>query len=156
MFSALSGYSFYKGGFVSTTNVSLTLQSTDASFQGGDFSATTFTIGEAIHFGRFGISADYQRFQFTRDADAGPAVRHELSLSGSAVLFGNWTNEVGIRGTESQGMESVSGAFYRASVPAWIFGTLQVRAEWDAFRHTQIMAGAFTRSYLQLVLIRTW
>lgn len=154
MFSAMSGYSFYKGRFVSTTNTSLTIQSTDASFQGGDFTATTFTIGETIHFDRFGVSADYQRFQFIRDAES--TIRHELSLSGSAVLFGSWTNEIGIRGTESQGMESVSGLFYRASIPAWIFGTLQVKAEWDSFRRTQVMEGAFTRSYLQLVLLRTW
>lgn len=152
--TAMSGYSFFMNGIVSTTNASFTHHNAAASFQGGDYTAQTFSIGELISFGRFGVSADYQRFQFTMDAIS--TIRQEVSLAGSVELFRSWNNEIGVRGTRFQGEISVTGAFYRASVPAWIFGTLQVRAEWDAFRSTQLAGGAFTRSYLQLVLVRTW
>jgi hypothetical protein len=152
--SAVSGYSVPIGNVMSTTLVNLSSQHSSSDIQGADASAFTLGLTQNIGFGRFSAGAGYQRFSFTRLEQT--MVRHDITLNGSVRLLGIWTNEVGLRNSSGADQVSVTGLYYRSSVPVRYLGTLEVLLENTRIDNPLTPDGAFGQTRFSAILTRSW
>jgi hypothetical protein len=151
--NTVSGYTLPLGQILSTTIVNITRQVTDSDLAGANTSSFTFGLNQNAGIGNTNIGAGYQRFSFTRLENT--FVRHDLTLNGSIRVLNSWLHEAGFKNSSGAQQVTVTGFYYRTSIPIRYLGTLEAMVDNSRFSNDLLM-GADGQTRFSMALTKSW
>lgn len=151
--NAVSGYTIPLGRVMSTSTVNITRQVTDSDIAGANTSSFTFGLNQNAGIGNTNIGAGYQRFTFSRLENT--FVRHDLTLNGSIRVLNSWLHEAGFKNSSGAQQVSVTGFYYRTSIPIRYLGTLEAMVDNSRFSNDLLM-GADGQTRFSMALTKSW
>ncbi len=154
VFNAISGYSMPVGTVVSTTTVNISGQFVNTDLHNADATSCIFGLNQSVGFGNANVNAGYQRFSFTRLEST--LIRNDITLGGSIRILGSWSHETGFRNSAGENQVSVTGIWYRSSVPIRYLGTFEVMIENNRFTNSTLTESEFSLTRFSAALTRSW
>ncbi len=150
----ISGYSVPIGSVLSTTSINISGQFINTDLQNADATSFLFGLNQSIGIRNVNIHSGYQRFSFTRMEST--IVRHDITVGGSIRIFNSWMHDTGFRNSSGENQVSVTGIWYRSSIPIRYLGLFELMIENSRFTNSTFSDSAFSQTRLAASVTRSW
>jgi hypothetical protein len=152
--NVISGYSVPIGKVMSTSTVNMSGQFISTDLMNADATSLLIGLNQHVAFGNAAVHGGYQRFSFTRMQST--SVRNDFTLGGSLRILGMWMHETGLRNSSGQNQVSVTGLWYRSSIPIRYLGVFEVMIDQSWFSGSMFTDGTFNQIQFTASLTRSW
>jgi len=150
IYSLSTGYAYNVSKLFLFTNVNFSLQESKTKWELSDYSTNNFMLNQSVSFlFPFMITAGIGLSE-TRISNTYNNILY-YDLSASYTAFGIWNNSAGISYAKEMNQNNKAGVFINSSIPIWLLGTLDLRAEKNVYN----VKAAGTNSYNEFVFKAT-
>ncbi len=155
LFSVVTGYNHQFGEINISTNFYFSLQDSKTKLGLSDYSNQNFSLNEAISF-RFPLTLSSSISLNKTNYSGKTSQILSFDLNGSYRAFKKWQNTFGLRLSNQEGQDKKTGFYLISSFPVWKIGDVNLRAEQNFFRDSEVPTKDYDEFILSVTISRRW